>query len=40
MVVVVLTQRNYKPQIKSLLDKMGIPSQFVMSETLQKAMGG
>nr|AEX87970.1 Otiwi8 [Sterkiella histriomuscorum] len=36
LVVVVLGNKVLKPQIKALLDKMGVPSQFILSDTLFK----
>eukprot|EP00347_Sterkiella_histriomuscorum_P007318 403349409 len=36
IVVVILGTKTQKPRIKALLDKMGIPSQFILSDTLYK----
>ncbi len=38
-VVVLLANAHTKPPIKAALDKMGIPSQFILSNTIKRAKG-
>ena len=38
IVVVVLTRKDLKQKIKAQLDTMGVPSQFVLVDTLKRAV--